>query len=71
MQGMTADGSSNLQVQINGQKGSSTIATVLVRPGVLTASTSDRQAFVARKSRNGLVESLNSMNIHSVTGNCN
>jgi hypothetical protein len=71
VQGAIAGGGRNWQVQINGVAGHSTISTMLIAGGLAGASTADRQAFVQRSARNGLVQSLGSGNIYSVTGNCN
>lgn len=71
VQGAIAGGGRNWQVQINGVAGNSTISTMLIAGGLAGASTADRQAFVQRSARNGLVQSLATANIYNVTGNCN
>jgi len=71
VQGAIAGGGRNWQVQINGIAGNSTISTMLIAGGLAGASTADRQAFVQRSARNGLVQSLATGNIYNVTGNCN
>lgn len=71
VQGVIAGGGRNWQVQINGVPGASTISTMLINGAVGGASTPDRQAYVQRSARNGLVQSLNTGNIYNVGGFCN
>ncbi len=71
IQGVIAGGGRNLQVQINGVAGRSTIAAITVQGNLATASTAARQAYVQRIVRSALVQSLNSANMQDVNGPCN
>lgn len=71
VQGGVAGNGRNWQVQINGVNGASTVATMLIDGTLAGASTADRQAFVQRSARSGLVQSLGSGSTFRVTGNCN
>jgi hypothetical protein len=71
VQGGIAGGGRNWQVQINGIGGHTTISAMLINGAVGNASTPDRQAYVTRSARNGLVQSLNTGNLYNVGGFCN
>ena len=71
VQGAINGGGRNWQVQINGVNGNSTISHATIQGPLAGASTADRQAFVQRKMRDALVQSLNSGNSFDVNGNCN
>ena len=64
-------GKHNLQVQVNGVSGKSTIATAIVDDSLSNASTDERRRYVERKVRNALVDSLNTAKMYNVTGSCN
>lgn len=65
-----AENARNWQIQINGVSGNSTISTMLIANTLLSASTRERQAFVIRSARNGLLQSLRTANVYSVDGMC-
>jgi hypothetical protein len=71
VQGVIPGNGRNWQVQVNGVNGASTLSTMLIDGTLAGASTADRQVYVARSARNGLVQSLNSGNTYRVTGDCN
>jgi hypothetical protein len=52
MQGQTSSGHSNIQIQLNGVRGNSTIATILAGPN---ASTSEMQAALKKSLSDGQV----------------
>ncbi len=70
IQGVIAGGGRNLQVQINGIAGNSTISGVTVQGNLANASTAARQAYVQRMVRSALVQSLNTANMQNVNGPC-
>lgn len=67
MQGVTGDGKRNIQVQINGVRGSSTVSAALVDPELSTTAIESEQRYIIRKVRHALNESLNSGNIYEVS----
>ncbi|MCE8034447.1 MAG: hypothetical protein LPK20_13240 [Halomonas sp.] len=68
VQGYTSDGDLNLQVQINGVSGNSTVAAILVAPSVGEANTQAQHVYATRKLKNALFESMNDGDIYRVFG---
>jgi hypothetical protein len=67
MQGTTGEGHRNIQIQINGLKGHSTISTALVSPELSTTNHEAEQRYIIRKVRHALNESLKSGNVYKVS----
>ena len=70
IQGGIANGGRNIQVQLNGASGDSTISGTTVQGNVGTASTAARQDYVQRMVRNALANSLNDRQFYDVNGPC-
>lgn len=68
VQGRTAAGEQNLQVQINGVNGNSTVAAALIAESVQDASTKAQQVYAVRKIKDALFSSMNDGHIYRVTG---
>ncbi|TFH87247.1 hypothetical protein EQG41_07540 [Billgrantia azerbaijanica] len=68
VQGYTGNGDLNLQAQINGVSGNSTVAAILVAPSVGEADTQAQHVYATRKLKNALFESLNDGYIYRVSG---
>lgn len=68
VQGRTAAGEQNLQVQINGVNGNSTVAAALIAESVQDASIKAQQVYAVRKIKDALFSSMNDSHIYRVTG---
>ncbi|PXX99260.1 hypothetical protein [Halomonas sp. LBP4] len=68
VQGYTGAGDLNLQAQINGVNGNSTVAAILVAPSVGQANTQAQHVYATRKLKNALFESMNDGYIYRVSG---
>lgn len=68
VQGRTGNQQQNLQVQINGVQGNSTVATALVADSVGETSIEAQRVYALRKIRSALFSSLNDGHIYSVSG---
>ena len=68
VQGRTADGEQNLQVQINGVNGNSTVAAALIAESVQDASIEAQRVYAVRKIKDALFSSMNDNHIYHVTG---
>lgn len=69
-QGLNSDGDANLQIQLNGVSGKSTIAHVQVAAELGGASTPDRAKYVQRKVRGALLKSMETGRSYTVSGDC-
>ena len=68
VQGRTAAGEQNLQVQINGVNGNSTVAAALIAESVQDASIEAQRVYAVRKIKDALFSSMNDNHIYRVTG---
>ena len=68
VQGYTGAGDLNLQAQINGVNGNSTVAAILVAASVAEANTQAQHVYATRKLKNALFESMNDGYIYRVSG---
>ena len=68
VQGRTAAGEQNLQVQINGVNGNSTVAAALIAESVQDASIEAQRVYAVRKIKDALFSSMNDSHIYRVTG---
>ena len=68
VQGRTAAGEQNLQVQINGVNGNSTVAAALIAESVQDASIEAQRVYAVRKIKDALFSSMNDGHIYRVTG---
>ena len=68
VQGRTGGGQQNLQAQINGIQGHSTVAAVLIADTVGETSIEAQRVYALRKIKNALFSSLNDGHIYSVSG---
>lgn len=68
VQGRTGSQQQNLQVQLNGIKGNSTVACALVADSVGVTSIEAQQVYALRKVKNALFSSLNDGHIYRVSG---
>ena len=68
VQGRTAAGEQNLQVQINGVNGNSTVAAALIAESVQNANIEAQRVYAVRKIKDALFSSMNDNHIYRVTG---
>ncbi|MBQ25512.1 hypothetical protein [Alcanivorax sp.] len=68
VQGRTAAGEQNLQVQINGVNGNSTVAAALIAESVQNANIEAQRVYAVRKIKDALFSSMNDSHIYRVTG---
>ncbi|WP_156790439.1 hypothetical protein [Alcanivorax sp. DG881] len=68
VQGRTGAGEQNLQVQINGVNGNSTVAAALIAESVQDASIEAQRVYAVRKIKDALFSSMNDNHIYRVTG---
>ena len=68
VQGRTGAGEQNLQVQINGVNGNSTVAAALIAESVQDASIEAQRVYAVRKIKDALFSSMNDGHIYRVTG---
>ncbi|PMR68296.1 hypothetical protein [Halomonas heilongjiangensis] len=68
VQGYTGAGDLNLQAQINGVSGNSTVAAILVAASVAEANIPAQHVYATRKLKNALFESMNDGYIYRVSG---
>lgn len=68
VQGRTGAGEQNLQVQINGVNGNSTVAAALIAESVQDASIEAQRVYAVRKIKDALFSSMNDSHIYRVTG---
>lgn len=68
VQGRTGSQQQNLQVQINGVQGNSTVSTALIADSVGETSIEAQRVYALRKIKNALFSSLNDGHIYGVSG---